>query len=164
MEFLHWMEQTGLSIWIREADTAWAYPAVITLHSAGLAVLVGLSVVIDLRILGVAPALPLSAMGKLYPAMWLGFWVNAVSGVGLIVADPVTMLTNPLMWVKLLLIAVAVGTLVAIRRRVLRSPAVQDGGVVPAGGRALALASLALWIAATTVGRLTAYLGAQLPL
>lgn len=163
MEFLHWMEQTGLSIWIREADTAWAYPAVITLHSAGLAVLVGLSVVIDLRILGVAPALPLSATGKLYPAMWLGFWVNAVSGVGLIVADPVTMLTNPLMAVKLLLVGAAVGNLVLIRRRVLRSPVVQSD-VVPPGGKTLAFASLALWIAATTVGRLTAYLGAQLPL
>jgi hypothetical protein len=163
VELLHQIEQTGLSVWIREGDSVWAYPTVITLHSIGLAVMVGLSAVIALRILGVAPGLPLSALNKLYPTMWVGFWVNAFSGVGLIVADPVTMLTNPLMSVKLLLIAAAVTTLVLIRRRVLCSPAAQAGGA-PSNGRGLAFASLALWTAATTVGRLTAYLGAQLPL
>lgn len=163
MDFLHWIEQTGLSIWIREADSLWAYPAIITFHSAGLAVMVGLSAVIALRILGFAPGLPLAAMEKLYPMMWLGFWVNATSGVALMVADPVKMVTNPLLSIKLLLIAAAIGSLVLIRRRVLRSPDVQ-ASVVPAGGKALAIASLALWIAATTAGRLTAYLGAQVPL
>jgi hypothetical protein len=131
---------------------------IITLHSAGLAVMVGLSVVVALRILGVARGLPLAAMRSVYPMMWLGFGVNAVSGVALIIADPVGMLTNPLVFIKLLLIAAAIVCIVRIERRVLRSPEAQ-AGVVPSGGKGLALASLVLWAAATTTGRLTAYLG-----
>ena len=160
MQVLEWISQTGLSTWIREGDTIWAYPMIITFHSAGLAVMVGLSVVVALRILGVARALPLAAMRSLYPMMWLGFGVNAISGVGLIVSDPVGMLTNPLLSIKLLLIAGAIGCIVTIDRRVLRSPEAQSG-VVPSGGKGLALASIVLWTAATTVGRLTAYIGSD---
>ena len=160
MQSLEWISQTGLSTWIREGDTIWAYPMIITLHSAGLAVMVGLSVVVALRILGVARGLPLAAMRSVYPMMWLGFGVNAVSGVALIIADPVGMLTNPLVFIKLLLIAAAIVCIVRIERRVLRSSEAQ-AGVVPSGGKGLALASLVLWAAATTTGRLTAYLGSE---
>ena len=160
MEFLEWIAQTGLSSWIRESSSIWAYPAIITLHSAGLAVMVGLSGVVALRILGFAPGLPLSAMDRVYPAMWVGFSVNAVSGVALIISDPVGMLSNPLFLVKMLLIAAAVANLVLIHRRVLRS-AEARAGIVPSGGRRLAVALIVLWIAATTTGRLTAYLGAR---
>ena len=101
--------------------------------------MVGLSAVVALRILGVAPGLPLPALDRLYPAMWVGFSVNAVSGVALIIADPVAMLTNPLFLIKMLLIAAAVVNLVLINRRVLRSPEAR-AGVVPSGGKRLALA------------------------
>ena len=159
MSLLEWISQTALSTWIREGDTVWAYPMVITLHSAGLAVMVGLSVVVALRVLGVARALPLAAMRSLYPMMWLGFGVNAVSGVGLIISDPVGMLTNPLLFIKLALIAAAIYCIVRIERRVLRSPETETGAV-PSGGR-LAVATLVLWAAATTIGRFTAYIGSD---
>jgi hypothetical protein len=133
---------------------------IITLHSAGLAVMVGLSVVVALRVLGVARALPLAAMRSLYPMMWLGFGVNAVSGVGLIISDPVGMLTNPLLFIKLALIAAAIYCIVKIERRVLRSPETETGAV-PSGGRGLAVATLVLWAAATTIGRFTAYIGSD---
>jgi hypothetical protein len=99
-------------------------------------------------------------MDRLYPAIWSGFWVNAVSGLGLIVSDPVGMLTNWMLLVKILLVAAAVMNVVLIRQRVVRSASVQSG-VLPAGARSLAFASLALWTVATTMGRLTAYLGTQ---
>lgn len=155
MEFLHWIEQTGLSTWVRESDSLWAYPGIITFHAAGLAVLVGLSTVISLRILGLLPGVPLAALEKLYPMIWLGFWVNAVSGVLLIVSDPVTMLTKRLFFIKMALIACAVVNLILIRRWVFGSPAPR-AGIWRA--RTLAITSIVLWIAATTAGRLTAYL------
>jgi len=36
--------------------------------------------VIDLRILGVAPHVPLKSMGRFLPVLWLAFAVNAASG------------------------------------------------------------------------------------
>ena len=160
MQILEWLSQTAPSIWIREGTSIWAYPMIITLHSIGLAVMVGLSVIVALRILGVASALPLAAMERLYPAIWTGFVINTISGIGLIVGDPVGMLTNPLFAVKIVLVAAAVANVAVIERRVVRSPEVQSGDE-PSGSRALALGSLVLWVAATTMGRLTAYLGAQ---
>src|SRR5262245_57986523 len=160
VQLLEWIAETGLSTWIRSADTVWAYPMIITFHAAGLAVMVGLSVVVALRILGIARDLPLAGMERLYPAIWLGFWINAVSGAGLIISDPVGMLTNPLFLTKMLLVAAAVANVVLIQRRVIRSPGVKSG-ILPSGAKRMAFASLLLWTAATTLGRLTAYLGNQ---
>jgi hypothetical protein len=160
VQILDWLSQTAPSIWIREGTSIWAYPMIITLHSVGLAVMVGLSVVVALRILGVASALPLAAMERLYPAIWAGFVINTISGIGLILGDPVGMLTNPLFGVKILLVAAAVANVAIIERRVVRSPRAHASGA-SRGGQMLATASLVLWVAATTMGRLTAYLEAQ---
>src|SRR5262247_4131556 len=98
--------------------------------------------------------------GTALSAIWLGFWINAVSGAGLIISDPVGMLTNPLFLTKMLLVAAAVANVVLIQRRVIRSPGVKSG-ILPSGAKRMAFASLLLWTAATTMGRLTAYLGNQ---
>jgi hypothetical protein len=68
------------------------------------------------------------------------------------------MLTNPLFWIKMALIAASIYVIVRVNRRVLQSPEAKRN-VVAEGGKGLAIATLALWAAATTMGRLTAYLG-----
>ena len=55
--------------------------------------------------------------------MWMSFWVNAVSGVLLLVAYPTKALTNPLFYFKLTLIAVAFTLALRIRRRLREVPA-----------------------------------------
>ena len=155
--FIDWLSNTGLSAWIRESNSLWAYPGVITFHSVGLAIMVGLSAVIALRVLGVASGLPLAAMSRLYGMIWVGFVLNAVSGVLLLISEP-TLLVNKLLWFKLALIAASITTIVRMNRRVLLTPEAKANRV-PDGGRGLAYATLVLWSAATTVGRLTAYLG-----
>jgi hypothetical protein len=140
----------------------WAYPGIITLHSVGLAIMVGLSTVVSLRLLGVAPDVPLAGMRRVLPWIWLGFGVNAVSGLLLIISEPGKMLTNQIFVIKMALIAGAVVTMV-LMGRVLRSPSA-DAGIVPRRARPLAVTSLVLWVAATTAGRLTAYLGETVPL
>ena len=40
IEFFHWLEQTSLSIWVREAPTVWAYPSVLLFHTIGMALCV----------------------------------------------------------------------------------------------------------------------------
>ena len=41
MELLASLENSGFGIWLRESPSIWAYPAVLTLHTLGLGVLVG---------------------------------------------------------------------------------------------------------------------------
>jgi hypothetical protein len=108
MDFLMALENSALATWLRESPSLWAYPTILFLHTVGIGFLAGPSAAIDLRILGVAPDLPLSCMKRFFPVMYFGFWVNAVSGAGLVMVDATKMLTNPYFYVKLLLIALAI--------------------------------------------------------
>ena len=153
MEFLQWLENLRFSAWIRESGSIWSYPLVLTLHTVGLGIVVGISCAVDLRILGVARAVPLRPFEKFFPLMWWGFWINAASGLVLLMADATTKMTNWLFYVKLGLILAALLVQKRIDRHVFRS---DDAG---AAERTLAWYSLVLWTLAITAGRLTAYIG-----
>jgi len=160
MNFLSSIENSGFSAWVRESPSVWAYPFVIFLHAAGLSIVVGLSSVIDLAVLGFAPGLPLAPMKKLYRLIAAGFWMNAISGIVLTMADATTMVLNPIFWIKMILIALAVANVLVIKNEVFGDPLL-DKRPLGANVRALAILSLILWAAAVTAGRLTAYLGAH---
>lgn len=157
MELLVWLESTALATWVRESSSLWAYPGVISLHAVGLAVMVGLSVMIDLRLLGFAPGLPLAGMRSLNRWIWIGFWVNAISGLALLIASATTLLLNPLFYAKMGLIALSMTTVILINRAAF--PPGTTSNVVTRRARTLAITSIVLWAATTTTGRLTAYLG-----
>ena len=107
-DFLVYLEQSNFSIWVRESGSLMAFPGILLLHTYGMAVLVGIVVAIDLRILGFAPALPLAPIGKFLPLFWVAFWINAVTGTILLVADATTKLRNPDFFIKMGFILVAV--------------------------------------------------------
>ena len=100
--------------------------------------------------------MPLKPMGRFLPLLWLAFIVNAASGALLLIAYPTKALTNPVFYVKLCLIALAVWLVYRIGAVVLRAPDVDQQGVA-AKAKLLAAASLASWIALITAGRLLAY-------
>jgi hypothetical protein len=155
MEFLSSLESSEFASWLRESGSIWAYPAVLTLHTLGLGVLVGASTVIDLRLLGAAPHIPLEPLRRLFPIMWAGFWVNAISGVLLFVTDATTKGTTTVFMAKLGIIAVAVIVLTSIKRSVFGRETV--AGAMPMTVKALAAVSLVLWLAAIITGRYMAY-------
>src|SRR5438876_7430198 len=105
MDFLLRLEQLGFSEWIRESSSIFAFPSILLLHTIGMGVVVGISAGIDLRILGLAPALPLAPIEKFFPLLWVGFGVNAVTGTILLAADATTKLTNADFYVKMGFIA-----------------------------------------------------------
>jgi uncharacterized membrane protein len=158
MPFLARVESTAFASWVRESSSLWAYPTILFLHTVGLGFLVGLNAAIALRILGAARKLPLAPMEKFYPVMWAGFWVNALSGLALLAADATTKLTNPVFYIKMGFVSLAVVNMTLLRRRVFRNPAL-DLTPVTGFGRALAVASLLFWAGAITAGRLMAYFG-----
>jgi hypothetical protein len=153
--FLAFIENSALSEAIRGSESLLAFPGIITVHALGLGFLAGGSAAIDLRILGFAPGISLKAMGRFLPVVWLAFAANAVSGTLLLIAYPTKALTNPLFYIKLCLVALAMGLVYRIGRTVLRNP---DGAPsVAATGKILALASLVTWIAVIMAGRFLAY-------
>jgi hypothetical protein len=158
MDFLQWIEQTGLATWVRESSSLWAYPTILFLHTIGLATVVGLNAAIDLRLLGFAPEVPLSPMARFFPIMRAGFAVNALSGTALLIADASTKLANPVFYVKLVFIALALINMRLLRTQVFEDPLVDKRPLI-SNARILAFTSLIFWIGATAAGRLMAYIG-----
>ena len=64
------IEESGLSTWIRDSPSIFAYWFILSFHAIGMGLLVGASVVIDLRILGVARDLPMAPLKGLYRVIW----------------------------------------------------------------------------------------------
>jgi hypothetical protein len=153
--FLIWLETSALSIWVRESPSLFAFPTVLSFHTLGMGIVAGLSAAMDLRILGFAPRVPLTQMKRYFPVLWFGFWLNAASGVVLLIGYPTKALTNPVFYGKLVCVALGAVVQLLIRRRVLDN--VNDDAPVPKRGRMLAAASLVLWAAAITSGRFLAY-------
>jgi len=154
--FLQTIEDTGLSTWLRESESPFAFYFVLLFHTFGLALLVGANAVLDLRLLGVQREIPLAPLKRLFGIMWLGFTINVASGVLLLIAYPTKALTNPVFYIKLILIGLAVWVMTKISSRVFDDSSLDEEAMV-SRGRILAKWSLALWIGAITAGRLLAY-------
>jgi hypothetical protein len=158
MEFLHMIEETGFSTWVRESPSIWAFPVILLIHTLGMGIIVGVSAGIDLRILGMAPALRLAPMQKFLPILWVGFWSNAITGVMLLSADISLKLTNPDFYVKMAFIALSLVNLSMMKKYVFRDPQIETGKFT-SKARMLAWSSLFCWLVVITSGRLLAYVG-----
>jgi hypothetical protein len=155
MELLAVLEASALSTFLRESTSIWVYPTVLMLHTAGLALLVGLNVAFDLRLLGAGRGIPLDALAPWFPVMWVGFWLNAITGVMLFATDPIRLGTTMIFMSKLAIVLAGVVLIVLLRRTVYgRGPA---AGMVSGRARLYAALSLFVWAAAIATGRFMAY-------
>jgi hypothetical protein len=156
MGVLVWLESLPISVWVHESPSVWAQPTVLTLHTMGMAVLVGASWVLDLRLLGISRNVPLSAFRWVFSAVAVGLIVNLVTGVLLFAGRATTFGTAIPFLIKMCLVVASAATLVPLRSYVLRSDA--DQHEVSGSARLLAIASILAWSGAITAGRLLAYL------
>jgi hypothetical protein len=154
--FLQTIEDTGFSTWLRESESPFAFYFILLFHTFGLALLVGANVVVDLRLLGIARGIPLAPLQRLFRIMWIGFAMNAVTGVLLVVAYPTKSLTNWDFYLKLAVIGLAVWVMQRLKSEVFEGASLSEADMM-ARGAALAKWSLFFWFGAITAGRLLAY-------
>ena len=147
-----WLEMTPLGVWVRESPSILAFPFILIVHAWGMGLLAGSNAALDLRILGFAPRVPLSAMQKFYPVMWFGFVINAISGMLLFAGYPTKAATNPDFYLKMVCIAVGMVLMSWLRRGVVTAELSPSGK-----GRLIAAISLLVWAGAIVSGRLLAY-------
>jgi hypothetical protein len=155
MNFLDTIENLGYSTWVRESPSKFAYPTVLLLHVVGMGIVAGISSLISLRLLGVSPKTPLQPLERLYPLMWWGFWINAVTGTSLLMASATKRMVDPTFYIKMVFIFAGIWVLQLTRKRVFHN-LTPDGGV-PDSAKSLAWAALICWLGAITAGRLLAY-------
>jgi hypothetical protein len=157
-EWLVWLEATAPSTWVRESGSLWAYPTVLTAHTVGMSLLVGANAVVDLRLLGVAPQVPLGPLAAVFRVLWTGAVLSLLSGLLLFGADASTKGATTVFFVKLAFIAAAIVVARRLRRAVDDGDRPTPAASVPARTRRLAVLSLLLWAGAITAGRFMAYL------
>lgn len=145
-------------MWVLQSGSIWAYPTILTVHTIGMTMVAGLIGVIDLRLLGIAPTVPIRPLERLYPIIWSAFGINALTGTILLIADATTKLTNPDFYVKMVFIFFGVTVLALMRKKVFGDPQL-DIAPVTSSAKGLAWLSLVAWMGAITAGRLLAYLG-----
>lgn len=152
MELFTWIEALPLSAWVRESDSLFAYAGVLFFHTMGLGILVGTNIAVALLAMRSRASEALPMLTSFYGYMWLGFWINAVSGILLVMADATTKLTNPVFFVKMALVILAVGNMMLLRRAL-------GAAAIRSRVNLFAVLSAVLWVGAIAAGRLMAYLG-----
>ena len=58
MAFFRSLQDSAFTDWFLGSSSIWTYPTVLSLHTVGMAILVGASFVVNLRILQVGSAVP----------------------------------------------------------------------------------------------------------
>jgi hypothetical protein len=144
-----WLENTSLALWVSESY--YAYPALLSLHIVGLAMVVGLSSMQNLKLLGLFSKVELESQLALVRLALAGFCLNLFSGLLLFSSQASYLVTSLPFLCKISLIAIAMVVSVLIQARI-KSTLSASSSV-----KVLALVSLLLWSSAIIAGRLIAY-------
>lgn len=115
---LEQVEATALSMWIRQSESVFAFQGILVLHVLGMATAAGATAAMALRLLGFARQIPLGNLRELVRVAWAGLLLSFLSGTLLVIAYPTKALTNPVFYVKLLLLAGTVAAVGVVDRRV----------------------------------------------
>jgi len=155
-EFLESIQYSAFGLWVAGGDTIFAFPFILALHTLGLGIVVGMSAIIDCRVLGMGRSVPLIDLRRLFRAMWWGFGLNAVTGLVLFISEAADKAYQEIFYVKLAFIFLALLTMTRIRRNVFGETA-DVVEPMPKNAKTLAITSLFLWMGAIVAGRLMAY-------
>ena len=156
--FCRWLGSTPWSVALHES--IWVYPIVESVHVLTLCLFLGLVVIMDARLLGVAfrktPASELVA--RLAPWNLAGFIIMVISGSLLFYAIPVKAYFNIFFRIKVVFLLLA-GLNTAIFHRTIfrRIGEWEYDAVPPPGARLAGGASLFLWAGIVIAGRMIAY-------
>ena len=149
MGILDWIGHSSVGVWISES--LWGYPIVLSSHAVGMAVVVGVVTMIDIRVLGYARQIPITTFKSLFNLAWGGFALNFISGCLLFTGDPVKFFNDWPFRIKISLIILGMISVWLLLREV-------KVDETSARAKAIAVFSLVCWFGAITAGRLTAYL------
>lgn len=156
LELAEWLQTTPVSVTIQ--SVTWAIPLLQSIHILMIGVVFVSILMIALRVLGrVRTDETFSAVWRRFaPWMWCGLVVMAVTGLTLIIGEPIREFTALSFWLKMALIVSAVTCTIVFARTV--KPA--DGAPDPEfsiAAKSAVVAALLVWVAIIFLGRAIAY-------
>ena len=152
---LEWLESSALARMVQES--MWGYPIVLSSHAVGMAILVGLALMINFRVLGLASKVPLTALKTMFRIAWVGLVINVVSGTMLFVANADAFFESTPFWLKISLLVIAVTLLVMLSRRIPDAGESAQDYVPTPQVRWIAFLSSLAFFGVIVFGRLIAY-------
>lgn len=156
-QFLVFLEGLDFSMWVKNSPSVWAFPTILLVHTLGMSIVAGGAAMLDLMVLGFWPSeVPTKPFERVFPVLWIGFVVNAITGTMMLMADATTKLTTLDFYLKMIFVFAGMFVLVRMRRQVFEDPQL-DQVPFSGGAKMLAWASLVCWFGAITAGRLLAY-------
>jgi hypothetical protein len=139
-------------------NSKWGWPTAESVHFLGLCLLMSSVGMFDLRMMGVARGVPMSALHRLVPFGVAGWLMNVVTGFFFFVSAPGQYLYNPAFQTKMMFMALA-GANMAIFY-LTTAGAVRTTGpddLPPMRARTIAFISLAAWVGVIIAGRLITF-------
>jgi hypothetical protein len=144
-------------------SSSWVLPVCESLHFIGMALLVGIVGVFDLRLLGMAKRLPVAPLQRLMPWALLGFVLSLGSGLVFITANPRQYLAPlslsfvaKMFFILLACLNVVFFYATGLKRAV---DVVDAGQDAPFGAKISAGVSLFLWVGVMYWGRVLQFFG-----
>lgn len=153
-----WLAATRLSTLFQ--DTLWVVPTSQSIHIVCLSVVFCSALMINLRLLGVGRSgrSVSELVTHLVPWMWYALVLLLLTGTVQAIAEPARQFVTPVFWIKMLLIVVVALMTRLFSRTVRRNAAAWDSASTrPAGAKWFAAASILIWIAIITCGRMIGY-------
>ena len=156
--WLHWLSDTQFSTFMRES--VWAEPLLETIHVLTLAVFLGFTLLLDLRMLDIV--LRGKRLARLFeqmnPGLFGGFAVMIVTGVLLFTADPVSFWATIFFKLKMIMLALACVNVLVFNFTLGKRLGEWDGApATPTGVKLTGLISMLLWVSIVAAGRGIAY-------
>ncbi len=158
LPFCEWLASTSGSIALHES--LFMYPLIESVHVLTLCLFVGMTMMMDLRLTGLAlKRVPVSeVVARLQPWIFLGFIVMVVSGVLLFYAIPVRSYQNIFFRVKVVFLVLAGLNALMFHSGVFKTVSTWAKDAEPPSRAKLAgVASLVLWAGIIVTGRMIAY-------
>jgi len=136
-------------------DTPWLWPTLETLHFVGLSLLIGVLLLVNLRMLGIAKQLSLGAVDRLLPWAVLGLGINIISGMLFTMGADYTK-NNAFYW-KLVFVVLGGANLLYFFFD--RGWAAEPGMDVPMMSKIAAVCALCLWVGVMYWGSMLPFIG-----
>jgi hypothetical protein len=153
-ELALWISDTRLTLWI--VTHFWALPVIQVFHILGISASFAAILMINARMFGIAGSSSIADTSRRYiKVLWWALVVLVITGLLMIVAEPIRELINPIFWIKMPLVVLGVLVTIWFQKGVLKH--VSGGRDIAAADKLTGVFLVILWCAIMFAGRWIAY-------
>ena len=138
--------------------TNWAWPTLETLHFMGLSMIMGVALLVNLRMLGVAKNISFAALHRMLPWGILGFALNVATGFLFFVTTPDQYTQNISLHIKMILMMIA-GLNIFYFTTFDETWKLSPGEDAPVRAKVVTTFTVALWVGVIYFGRMMPFIG-----